>query len=495
LANSVTSKNEHTFAVKTFHTKGMNSEKLSHLQAEIEIFLCMDHPQVARLVDVYEGKESINLVMECMAGGELFDRVTKCKRFTEKNAAEATKQILLAVSYLHNHGVVHRDLKLENFLYDNQGSTHLKLIDFGFSKFYDTKSRMRTSCGTLAYVAPEVLHKSYTSQCDLWSIGVIVFILLSGHMPFYGKEKAQLRDITEGNYKMKQEHWRGVSSVAKTFVCDLLHMNPERRLTAKTALQHEWIIGSCEEPQLDLQPTVSALRHWLAAPQLLRACYSMMAWTLDNVQQSKVRDNFLALDTNHDGAVSLTELKSVMVDQYEVPEEEVNRIFAVFVAAHDQEIHYSDFLAAMACEQTELDDDLLCTTFSKFDTNGSGYITDQDLHEVLGASLEGGHAMGLVRQADKHQNGGIDFIDFAEYIRSSRLKLHKAVGGQTETCSLFSQECPPPVRAPTLLEAQRLEAQRRRNAEKDLPKRTVSCGTEQRRAAALQREDACCNVM
>merc|ERR1719359_1631643 len=106
--------------------------------------------------------------MECMAGGELFDRITSLKRFEEKDAAEATKQMLLAVNYVHSHGIVHRDLKLENFLYDTEGSTHLKLIDFGFSKFFNSKERMHTSCGTLAYVAPEVLGKSYTSQCDMW---------------------------------------------------------------------------------------------------------------------------------------------------------------------------------------------------------------------------------------------------------------------------------------------------------------------------------------
>merc|ERR1712187_169982 len=108
--------------------------------------------------------------MECMEGGELFDRVHELERFSERDAADAVWQMLLAVNYLHSHNIVHRDLKLENFLYDKRNSNHLKLIDFGFSKFRDGDKRLRTSCGTLSYVAPEVLQESYTNQCDLWSL-------------------------------------------------------------------------------------------------------------------------------------------------------------------------------------------------------------------------------------------------------------------------------------------------------------------------------------
>lgn len=128
----------------------------------------MDHPHVASLTDVYESEDQLYLVMECMLGGELFDRVVKRKRFTEKDAAKAVYQMLLAVNYIHSHDVVHRDIKLENFLYEAQDSDHLKLIDFGFSKIWQPNTTMAVSCGTLAYVAPEVLEKSYTSQCDLW---------------------------------------------------------------------------------------------------------------------------------------------------------------------------------------------------------------------------------------------------------------------------------------------------------------------------------------
>merc|ERR1719389_1534949 len=183
--------------------------------------------------------------MECMEGGELFDRVAQVKRFTESGAADAARQMLLALNYLHSHGMVHRDLKLENFLYDGQGSNHLKMIDFGFSKYTDSRARMKTSCGTLAYVAPEVLNRSYTSQCDLWSMGVIVFILLSGHMPFHGDSDAQIQDIKKGKYVFKQEYWGKISPLAKEFVKSLLEVDPNKCLTSGAALEHRWITQNC----------------------------------------------------------------------------------------------------------------------------------------------------------------------------------------------------------------------------------------------------------
>merc|ERR1719203_1332496 len=142
-----------------------------------------------------------------MEGGELFDRVTELKMFREEDACEATHQMLLAINYLHSHNVVHRDLKLENFLYEKKDSDFLKLIDFGFSKIWEKNTKMELSCGTLSYVAPEVLGKSYTSQCDLWSLGVVVFILLAGYMPFDGSDSHQIVLIKSGLYNMQGKRW------------------------------------------------------------------------------------------------------------------------------------------------------------------------------------------------------------------------------------------------------------------------------------------------
>ncbi|CAK0907927.1 unnamed protein product [Prorocentrum cordatum] len=229
------------YAMKPLKLASIAPEDRSMLVSEVEVFLSLDHPHVTRLYDVYEEPEMLYLIMECMEGGELFDRIVKLKTFREQDAAETVNQMLLAVNYLHSHGMVHRDLKLENFLYDKKGSNHIKLIDFGFSKVWDPSAKMHASCGTLSYVAPEVLQCSYTNKCDLWSLGVITFILLAGYMPFAGSDAQQRQNIKAGNYKMKPERWVKVSAEGKDFTFGLLQREPARRLSAEQALAHKWL--------------------------------------------------------------------------------------------------------------------------------------------------------------------------------------------------------------------------------------------------------------
>jgi calcium-dependent protein kinase len=420
------------FAVKSFKTAGLTQHKREQLNAEIEIFLCMDHPHIARLVDVYEAANVITIVMECAEGGELFDRVTQ-RRFSEDEAAAATRQILLALNYIHSHSIVHRDLKLENILYDTKGGNHLKLIDFGFSKFNDSSHRLHTSCGTLAYIAPEVLNRSYTSQCDLWSLGVICFILLSGHMPFYGSGTVIQDIITSGAYTMKPVHWKSVSEVAKDFTRSLLTLDPTARLTAKTALEHIWIARRVKEstPEMD-SSIIDALLLWRTAPKFHRACMLMMAWLLTNEQQAQVRDYFLALDTNHDGVISFEELHNVMVNSFETAETEVHQVFELLDTTHHREIHYSEFLAAMMASRIELTDDLLQTTFHHFDTDNSGDISVEDFRTLLGNSFEGEsveslHQCFLSEATIEASSSELKYADFASYARACAPKMTVSV--------------------------------------------------------------------
>lgn len=419
LADDIHSSSKQHFAVKTFKTKGLTEHKRHQLDAEIEIFLCMDHPHIARLVDVYESSNTITIVMECAEGGELFDRVTQ-QRFSEDEAADAVRQILLALNYIHSHGIVHRDLKLENILYDTKGGHHLKLIDFGFSKFHDSGSRLHTSCGTLAYIAPEVLNRSYTSQCDLWSLGVITFILLSNHMPFHGGDSIQ-DNIRGGQYVMKPAHWRSVSKMAQDFTHALLTVDPNLRLDAKSALEHSWIASSriAPKPKLD-SSIIDALLLWRTAPKFHRACMLMMAWLLTNEQQAQVRDYFLALDKNHDGAISYSELRDVMVSKFQISEEEVHQVFDLLDTTHHKEIHYSEFLAAMMANRIELNDDLLQKTFHHFDTGNTGDISAEDFQMVLGESFEGEqmdtlYAEFLAEAGIVAPDGKLCYDDFARY--------------------------------------------------------------------------------
>jgi len=415
------------YAVKGFHLTGVSAEKMQQLEAECEIFLSMDHPHVARLVDVYECESQLNLVMECMEGGELFERLTQRKRFSEKDASNAVWQMLLAVNYIHSKKIVHRDLKLENFLYEKADNDHLKLIDFGFSHIWEPNTKMALSCGTLAYVAPEVLKKSYTAKCDLWSLGVILFILLAGYMPFSGAERAQRKAIEDGNYSWRPERWKTVSEEAKDLVKKLLQKDPEARLSAEQALAHPFIEKrrvsasgevdqSCPLEVVD-QTAGDGLVNFAKASQLRRACMSVMAWSLSNEERAKVRDMFIAMDKNKKGTITLYELKEVLTTKFQVADDQIKPIFDALDTSQNDEIHYTEFLAAMVSTRIAMHDELLTQTFQRFDVDNSGYITVDNLRVVLGESFNGAEVEKLIAEGDLTKDGRISYAEFIEYLK------------------------------------------------------------------------------
>jgi calcium-dependent protein kinase len=417
---------EHKFAVKAFDFTGVPAQRRVQLESEVEVFLCMDHPHIARLVDVYERDQHMDLVMECMMGGELLDRIREQKRFSEKDTAQHVWQMLLALNYVHSHGMIHCDLKLENFMYDHKDSNHLKLIDFGFSKMCDKKAELRRkACGTLSYTAPEVLDWSYTQQCDQWSLGVIVFVLLAGYMPFSGPEMEQMKNISTGTYVMKQERWSNISEEARAFTRALLQVDPKKRLTAETALDHPFISNRHfdAETQVDAR-IVKALRDFGHQSRFRRCCMSMMAWSLNQEEREKVEKYFLAMDSKHQGAISYDDMKKVMVDKFHLPRNEAKRAFDALDTSHHKEIHFSDFLAAMINSHVELHEELVHEAFRKFDTDDSGYITVDNLRTVLGDTFEGQKVEKLLNEADTAHHGQLTYHEFASYLTGKEIHLH-----------------------------------------------------------------------
>ena len=177
-----------------------------------------------------------------MTGGELFDRIVEKGSYTEKDAADLIKQVLDAVAYMHREGVVHRDLKPENLLYQNQEEdSKIMISDFGLSKMEDS-GIMATACGTPGYVAPEVLaQKPYGKSVDVWSIGVISYILLCGYPPFYDENDANLfAQILKGEFEFDSPYWDDISAEAKEFIRCLMCVDVDKRLSCEDALKHAW---------------------------------------------------------------------------------------------------------------------------------------------------------------------------------------------------------------------------------------------------------------
>ncbi|XP_058014552.1 serine/threonine-protein kinase Chk2 isoform X2 [Ahaetulla prasina] len=223
------------------------TDKPFNVETEVGILKRINHPCLIKIIDFFEGKD-FYIVLELMEGGELFDKVQRPARLSERTCKLYFYQMLLAVQYLHKHGIIHRDLKLENVLLSSREENCLvKITDFGQSKIIGETSLMQTLCGTPDYLAPEILHfagtAGYGRSVDCWSLGVILFMCLSGYPPF-SKKSARLsltEQITSGNYCYVEEVWKDVSRDAFDLVQKFLVVDPTRRLNIEEALEHPWL--------------------------------------------------------------------------------------------------------------------------------------------------------------------------------------------------------------------------------------------------------------
>jgi len=231
--------------------KKQAGSKTNLVKTEVDILKKVSHPYIVKCYDVIDEESKLYLFMELMSGGELFDRIVDKGHFTEQDAMITTIKIIDAINYLHSLGIAHRDLKPENMLMtDNSSAAEVKITDFGLSKFFDEQSRvMQTPCGTPGYIAPEVLRmKGYGKECDVWSLGVIIYILLCGFPPFYAENDAQLYEkIKRGEYEFLRPYWDPISDSAKDLIRKMLTVDPKKRITCSEALQHEWLKEKAEQ--------------------------------------------------------------------------------------------------------------------------------------------------------------------------------------------------------------------------------------------------------
>lgn len=238
------------FALKVINKKNLDKDDLVILESEVNIMRQIEHPNIVRLYDVFDSRSKMCLVLDILEGGELFDRIIEKGHFTEKDAATSFQQMCEALQYLHEQYIVHRDLKPENLLFATKANNSaIKLIDFGLAGSCKN-GELKTPCGTPNYVAPEILRRNtYGTQADMWSIGVILYIILCGFPPFYDENDdlgRLYRKIKRAEYDMPSPYWDNISKNAKDLVKKLLQPDPKKRLTAKATLQHPWLKGASE---------------------------------------------------------------------------------------------------------------------------------------------------------------------------------------------------------------------------------------------------------
>lgn len=239
-------KTHETFAIKVVDKDAVAKEKKEMLEREVDILKRIQHKNIVAVKEIYETEKYLYLVMELATGGELFDSIVKRGKYSESDAALLVHQVVSAINYLHSKGIVHRDLKPENLLLATKDvNSPIKIADFGLSKIMEASAVLITACGTPGYVAPEVLKgEGYQQEVDVWSIGVIMYILLCGFPPFWGENNSKLFEkIMVGNFSFPSPYWDKVSPSAKDLIRRMLVVDPKQRLSSKEILVHPWILG------------------------------------------------------------------------------------------------------------------------------------------------------------------------------------------------------------------------------------------------------------
>ncbi|XP_018054533.1 PREDICTED: calcium/calmodulin-dependent protein kinase type 1 isoform X2 [Atta colombica] len=314
------------FAVKIIDKKALKGKEDS-LENEIKVLRRLTHPNIVQLLETFEDKHKVYLVMELVTGGELFDRIVEKGSYTEKDASGLIRQVLEAVDYMHEQGVVHRDLKPENLLYYSPDEdSKIMISDFGLSKMEDS-GIMATACGTPGYVAPEVLaQKPYGKAVDVWSIGVISYILLCGYPPFYDENDANLfAQILRGEFEFDSPYWDDISASAKDFIGKLMCVNVEERYTCKQALAHPWISGNAASNK-NIHGTVSeqlkknfAKSRWKQAYHAATVIRQMQRLALNSGQQQQQQESTGSIGTSSDNPMQYREQSQVSYNQHTEP--------------------------------------------------------------------------------------------------------------------------------------------------------------------------------
>jgi len=419
------------FAIKTIKKARIN--RIDSLRREIQILLTVTHPNIINLIDVYEDEKYLHLVTELCTGGELFDRIiaktqSDEQHYSERDAAILVQKILRAINYCHEEfNVCHRDLKPENFLFqDRSENSELKIIDFGLSRFEEENEYMTTRVGTPYYIAPEVLQKSYDKACDLWSIGVITYILLCGYPPFYGNTDQEIfASVTRGVFDFPSPEWDSISSEAKDLICQLLRKNPNERPTASQALEHRWFSSVLSEKEvIDLQRTEIGhrMRRFMGMNKLKKVAINVIAQELTEEEIGSMKKVFESIDTDGNGTISVEELHSALASFQNLPsvDQEVIRLMQGVALDQNLQLDYETFIAATMARNIFIRDENIRRAFEFFDKEKTGQITIQNLIDVFGSEE---HAREVLGDVDLNGDGVISYDEFEHLMKQKHSRI------------------------------------------------------------------------
>ncbi|KAL4489468.1 hypothetical protein ABPG72_002764 [Tetrahymena utriculariae] len=458
LKNSI---NDKKIAIKIID-KSQLKQKQYLLLRELDMMKNLDHPNIIKFYEVYQDEMFFYICMEYCAGGELLERITKKKVFSEKEASIIIEKIFSAINHMHSRGVVHRDIKPENVLFSTKyPDSEIKLIDFGLSTKFENNSNLSTMVGTPIYVSPNVLEGNYDKTCDNWSAGVILYILLVGYPPFFGNNKNEIfKKIRSGDYTMDGFEWANVSQLAKDLVSKLLVVKSKKRYTAAEVLQHPWIkkyqknnsiiksnnsifspgivtgqqntngnnSTGVNNSQDKVDPKiVNLLKNFSYTSKFKKEVIRVIVNQLNEKEIESLKAQFKKIDKDQTGLIRVDELKEVMNNAgYTSSKEEIEQIIRKISSQDNKDltIKYSEFLAATLDVVSYLKQEKIWSIFKYFDPSNTNYISIADLREILlrnGRDIPELEIKQMVKEVNPENDGNISLAEFSRIMMGEQV--------------------------------------------------------------------------
>jgi calcium-dependent protein kinase len=380
------------------------------------------HPNIVTIKGAYEDASAVHLVMELCAGGELFERIVKKGHYSEAKASELARTILDVVEACHSLGVMHRDLKPENFLLLNHNENSvMKATDFGLSIFFKPGETFKDVVGSPYYVAPEVLRKHYGIEADIWSAGVIIYILLCGVPPFWAdNEQGIFENVSKAEFDLESEPWPNISESAKDLIRKMLNPSRVRRLKAHEVLSHPWIHEEGVAPDKPMDSAVqSRLKQFSAMNKLKKLAIRVIAESMSEEEIVGLKEMFKTIDTDSSGAISFEELKEGLKKVgSNLTEADIQDLMDAADIDQNGTIDYGEFLAATLHMNKINREENLFAAFKFLDKDNSGYITIDELQQAcIQYNMGDIPVEDLIRDVDQDNDGRLDYHEFVAMMR------------------------------------------------------------------------------
>lgn len=399
------------------------------LRKELNILKELDHPNVIKVFEIYNsGDKNIHACLEFCSGGNLYSHFPEIdgKRcpFSESEAAYIVFQLLSALAHMHARGICHRDIKFENVMMSNSKSRVIKLIDFGAATHFDEGEILSDPIGTVYTMAREVMTGNYNEKADIWSVGVMMYMMLSLTKPFYGKDKKDVAEkIMVGKFRFYSPKWEKMSSSSRDFITKLISKDPKQRVSASKALEHSWLKQFySQESRLPNDVIVDTILNSIVSYSeyniVKKVGLNILVQHIPSDDVLHIIKVFNFYNHSHSGVLTFSEF-SEMIDS---PVEVTKRVFESMKINIHKGICYTEFLAAaVSCNKELVTGDLLWQAFDFLDNDCQGFIRLQRFIDILGQEFA--TQLSVYRDIeDSFREGVLGWEDFKKMFECSELK-------------------------------------------------------------------------